>query len=194
MILVQRCGTDGTQFAAGQGRLQDVGGIHSPLAAAGTHQRVYLVDEQDDASLGLRHLVDDRLQTFLELALVLGTGHQCAHVERVELLVLQVLGHVATHDALGQSLGNGRLARARLANQDGVVLRAPAQNLQHAAYLVVASDDRVQLALTGQVDQVLGILLQTLVVVVSRLRLYLLSLAQFVDGGAQVFLRASGIL
>ena len=169
LILVERGGSDGAQFAACQCGLQDVGSVHGPLAAAGTHQRVYLVDEEDDASLGLRHLVDDALQSLLELTLVFGTGHQCPHVERVELLVLQVLGHVAAHDAPGQSLDDGRLARSRFTYQDGVVLGASAQYLQHAAYLVVAPDDGVELALPGQLHQVFGIFLQRLVVVVGTL-------------------------
>ena len=114
LVFVQCRGTDGTQFAASQGRLQDVGSIHGTLATAGTHQRVNLVDEQDDTPFGLRHLVDDTLQAFLKLALVLGTGHQGTHVERVELLVLQVLGHVATDDTSGQSFYDGCLTRTRL--------------------------------------------------------------------------------
>ena len=194
LVFVQRRGTDGTQLATRQGGLQDVGGIHGALAAAGTYQRVYLVDEEDDAPVGLRHLVDDGFQSLLKLTLVLRASHQGTHVQRVELLVFQVLGHVATPYALCQPLGNGRLARARLTYQYGVVFRAAREYLQHAAYLVVTSDDGVQLALTRQVHQVLGILLQALVVVVSRLRLHLLPLAKSLDGSPQVLLRTACIL
>ena len=128
-----------------------------------------LVDEEDDATLGLRHLVDDRLQTLLELTLILRTSDQRTHIERVELLVLQVLRHVATNDTACQSFDDGGLTRTRLTNQNRVVLRTTRQDLQHATNLVVTSDDRVELTLTSQVDQILGILLQRLVVVVGRL-------------------------
>ena len=72
------------------------------------------IDEEDDAALGLCHLVDDALQTLLKLALVFGTSYQRTHVERIELLVLQVLGYVATDDTSGQALDNGGLTSAWL--------------------------------------------------------------------------------
>ena len=48
-------------------------------------------------------------------------------------LPLQRLRHVAVDDLLRQSLDDGRLADAGLADQHRVVLGAPAQHLQHAA-------------------------------------------------------------
>ena len=75
---------------------------------------------------GLGDLLQHRLQPLLELAAVLGAGDHRAQVERDDALVLQPLGHVAAHDALGQALDDGRLADARLADQDRVVLGAPA--------------------------------------------------------------------
>jgi len=114
LVLVECRGSDGSEFAAGQRGLENVGGIHRSLSAAGTHEGVYLVDEQYDVAFGVCHLFDDALEPFLKLTLVFRSGHQGTHVERVELLVLQVLGHVATHDALGQSLNDGCLARSRL--------------------------------------------------------------------------------
>ena len=44
-------------------------------------------------------------------------------------LVLEPLGHVAANDALGQPFDDGGLAHARLADQHGVVLGAPRQDL-----------------------------------------------------------------
>ena len=41
-------GGDGAQFAARQGRLEQVGGIALACLAAGADQRVRLVDEQND--------------------------------------------------------------------------------------------------------------------------------------------------
>ena len=60
-----------------------------------------LVNEEDDLALGLSDLVDDRLEPLLKFALILCSGDEGSHIERVDLLHLQILGHVATHDALG---------------------------------------------------------------------------------------------
>ena len=123
LVFVQRGSTDGTQLTTCQGRLQDVSSIHGSLAAAGSHQRMNLVDEEDDFAFGLRHLLHDALQSLLELTFVLRTCQQCTHVEREELLVLQVFWHVATYDSLGETFHDGGLTRTRLTNQDRVVLR-----------------------------------------------------------------------
>ena len=182
LVFVQRRGTDGAQLASRKGRLQDVGGIHGTLRSTGTHQRVDLVDEEYDAALALGHLVHHALQSLLELTLVLCTGNQLSHVEREQLLVLQVLGNVAAHDSLRQTLHDGRLTRSRLTDKYRVVLRASREDLQHAPYFVVAADDGVEFSRTGIFHQVLRILRKALVVLVGALRLYLLSLPQFLDG------------
>ena len=155
---------------------------------------MYFVDEEDDATLGVGNFLDYAFQTLLKLALVLGAGHERTHVERVQLLVFQVLGYVAAHYTLGQSLDDGRLTRTRLTYKYRVVLSPSREDLQHAAYLVVTSDDGVELALARLFHQILGILSKTLIVVVGRLRLHFLPLAQLVDGRAHLLLRASGIL
>ena len=100
LVLVKRRGADGSQFAACQSRLEDVGRVHRAVALACTHQRVDLVDKEDDLPVGLGHLVHYGLESLFELALVLRTSDQCAHVEREDLFALQVLGHVAAHDAV----------------------------------------------------------------------------------------------
>ena len=193
LILVERGGTNRPQLAARQGRLQDVGGVHGALATAGSHQRVNLVDEEDDAPLALGHLLDDTLQTLLKLTFILRTCHERTHVEREQLLVLQVLGHIAPHDTLGQSLDDGGLTRARLTYQDRVVLGSPAQDLKQTAYLVVAADDGVKLAGTGIGHQVLRILVECLVVLVAALRLHAIALTKLADGRQHVFLVHAGV-
>ena len=92
-------------------------------------------------------LLQHGLEALLELAAVLGAGDQRAQVERDDALVLQALGHVAADDALGQALDDGGLADARLADEHRVVLGAAREHLDDAADLVVAADDRVELAL-----------------------------------------------
>ena len=66
-----------------------------------------------------------------------------------EPLVLEALGHVAVDDAAGQALDDGGLADAGLADQHRVVLGAAREHLDDPADLLVAADDRVELALPG---------------------------------------------
>ena len=154
LVLVQRGGTNAAQFATSQCRLQNVGGIHGTLCLSGTHEGVYLVYKEDYLALALCHLGDDTLQTFLELALVLGTGNESAHVQGVNLFALEVLGHIATEDTVCQALHDGGLARTGFANEDGVVLCAAAQYLQHTTDFLVPTNHGVQFAVLGILDQV----------------------------------------
>ena len=65
------------------------------------------------------------IQPLLEITAVAATRHEGPEVEGVELLALEGLGHVVGHDALSQSLDDGGLADAGLADEHRVVLGAP---------------------------------------------------------------------
>ena len=152
-VLVERRRADRLQLAAGERRLEDRGGVDRALGGARADEVVQLVDEQDDvAALGdlLHHL----LQALLELAAVLRAGDERRQVERVDLLVLEEVRHLVRADARGEALDDGGLADARLADQHRVVLRAAREDLHHALDLGLPSDDRVELALGGQLRQV----------------------------------------
>src|SRR5437016_939786 len=160
-VLVEGRRADRLQLAAGQRRLQDRGGVDRALGGARADEVVQLVDEQDDvAALGdlLHHL----LQALLELAAVLRPGDQRREVQRVDLLALQQLGHVGVRDPLGEALDHGGLADAGLADQHGVVLRAPRENLHQPLDLGLAADDGVELALGGLLRQVAAELVEQL--------------------------------
>jgi hypothetical protein len=163
-VLVQRGRADHAQLTAGEHRLDHVASVHRALTGrAGADDRVQLVDEGDDLPGGVRDLLEDGLEPFLELAAVLRAGHHRAEVERDDALAAQRLGHVARHDPLGEALDDRGLADARLADQHRVVLGAPREHLHHAADLGVAADHRVQLALAGALGEVDAVLLQRLV-------------------------------
>ena len=160
-VFVQRGGADAAQLAAGQGRLEQVGRVAAAFGPARADHRVQLVDEEDHVA-GVGHFAEHGLEPLLELAAELGAGHQRAHVQGDDPLVLQALRHVAVDDPQGQPLDDGRLAHARLADQHGIVLRPPRKDLDHAADLLVAADHRVELALPGPLDQVDAVALQGL--------------------------------
>ncbi len=99
-------------------------------------------------------LLDDLLQALFELAAVLRSGDQRADVQREHPLVGQRVGDVAAHDPVRKALGDGGLADAGLADERGVVLRAPRQDLDDALDLLLAADDRVELAGAGELGEV----------------------------------------
>ena len=185
-VLLERRGTDATQLATGQGRLEQIAGVHRPLGLAGPNHRVQLIDKEDDLPGRLGDGADDRLEAFLELAAVLRTGDQRAHVERNELLVLQCFGYVARQDALREPLDDGRLAHAGFADEHGVVLRPPGEHLHAAADFLVAADDRIELALAGGFNQVAAVAFERLIRVFGVLRVDAGASADFLEGREDV--------
>ncbi len=158
-VLVEGGGADGLQLATGQHRLEDRRRVDRALGRARTHQRVDLVDEQNDVAAGA-DLLEDLLQPLLEVTAVTRPGHQGAQVQRVEVLVLQRLGHLALDDPLGEPLHHGGLPDAGLADQDGVVLGPAGEHLHHPLDLLLTPDHRVELALPGGLGQVAPELVQ----------------------------------
>ena len=73
--LVQRRRADALQLTAGERGLEDVGGVDGALRGPGADERVQLVDEEDGV-VGAAQLLDHLLEALLELAAVLGAGHQ----------------------------------------------------------------------------------------------------------------------
>ena len=129
------------------------GGVDRALGRAGAHQRVQLVDEQHDVAAGL-DLLQHLLEALLEVTAVARTGDERAEVERVDLLALERLGHLALDDVLGEALDDGGLADAGLADQHRVVLGAAGQHLHDPLDLLLAPDDGVELALARELGEV----------------------------------------
>src|SRR6266487_240619 len=152
-VFIQCGGADGLQLTAGQHRLEDRRGVDRALRGTRPDEGVDLVDEQDDVAAGA-DLLEHLLQPLLEVTAVAGTRDQGAEVERVELLVLERLGDLALDDALGQALDHSGLADAGLADEDRVVLGPAGEHLHHPLDLLLAPDDRVELALPGGLGQV----------------------------------------
>ena len=181
-ILIQRRRADGLQLPASQRRLEHIAGVQPALSGTGSHQRVHLVQEDDYLTVGGRHLVDDRLQPFLELAPELGPGHQPAHVQRHHPLVVQRVGNVVADDLAGQALGDGGLAHAGLADEHRVVLGAPGQGLHHLADFLLPAHHRVQLANAGQLGEVHAVLFQGAVTLLGILVVNPVRTAQLLHG------------
>src|SRR3954471_21221280 len=144
---------DAADLAAAQRRLQDVRRVERAFGRSRADQRVQLVDEHDDVRV-LGQFLHDRLEALFELAAVLGAGDDQRDVEGEDALVGEEVRHVAIDDLLREAFHDGRLADARLADQDGVVLGAPAEHLLDALDLDGPADQRVELVLHGRFREV----------------------------------------
>ena len=180
-VLVERRCADGSQLAAREHRLQEVACADGAFGCPCADDGVQLVDEEDDLALGRLDLVEDGLQPFLELASVFGAGEQRTDVERPDALPLEAFRDVAGDDALREPLDDRGLAHAGVADQDGVVLRAAREHLDHAPYFLVAADHRVELAVLGCGSQVAAELLERLVGLLRILRRHALPAAHRLD-------------
>ena len=129
-----------------------------------------LIDEEDDAALGASDLLKDGLQTLLEFAAVFCARDQRTHVQREDGLILQGLRHVAADNPLRQPLCNGGLADARLADQDGIVLRLAGENADDVADLLVTADDGVGFLFPCLFDKVGAVFFQRLIGVLGVVR------------------------
>ena len=115
--------------------------------------------DEDDGILVLHQLLHDRLEALFELPAVLGPGDDQGQIQRQDALVRKKRQHHAAGDALRQTLDDGGLAHARLADEHGVVLGPAAQDLHHALEFVLAPHERIELSiarLLGQVATELG--------------------------------------
>ena len=124
LVLGPRGRRDGAQLAARERRLEQVGRVALTGRAARADHRVRFVDEEDDRRRRVLDLLDQSLEPILELALHAGAGLQQRQVERAQRDVLERRRHVALRDAERESFDDGRLADARLADEDRIVLPA----------------------------------------------------------------------
>src|SRR5690606_34191255 len=152
-VLVEGGRADALQLAAREGRLEDVRGVHGAFGGAGTHDRVQLVDEQDDVLRAL-DLVHHGLDPLLELAAVLRAGNHEGEVERDDLLVDEDLGNDPVGDFLSEPFHDGGLSDTGLTDEHGIVLRAAAEDLDDAADLVLPAYNGIEFTLAGEFGQI----------------------------------------
>ena len=89
-----RGGADNLESTAREHGLEHGARVDGALGRTGTDDGVHLVDKQDDV-VGFGGLLDHVLEALLKLAAILGTRHEARQVERPDILVHEVLGHVA---------------------------------------------------------------------------------------------------
>lgn len=99
-------------------------------------------------------LLDHVLEALLKLAAILGTRHETRQIERPDILVHKVLGHVAGCNLLSQALDDGRLAHAGVAQNERVVFGAARKDLHHTLDFLFAANHRIELAVARLLREV----------------------------------------
>ena len=143
--LLGRGGTDNLEGAAREHGLEHRARVNGALGGTGTDDGVHLVNKQDDI-VGFGGLLNYVLEALLKLAAILGARNEARQVERPDILVHEVLGHVAGGNLLCQALDDGCLAHAGIAQNERVVLGAARKDLHHALDFLFAADHGVELA------------------------------------------------
>ena len=167
-VLGESRGTDHLDLAAGEGGLEDIRRIHAALGIPGPDDGMHFIDHQDDVPL-LSDLLDQALHPAFELSAELGPGHQGSQVQQKDLFVLQLIRDVSHGDALGQALGDCRLADTGFADQAGIVLLPAVQDLDHTFQFLVPADHGVEFAGPGACGQVDAVVVQIFPLSVFRI-------------------------
>ena len=160
LVLAPGGGSDGTQLAAGQGWLQQVGSVGAAFAVAGANEGVGFVDEQDDWRNRTFHGFDHAFQALLKLAFNGSPGLQSPHVQGPEFNLFQAVRHVAVHNPQGQAFHQGTFSHAGITHHNGVVLAAAAEDVNHLVDFGIPAYHRVQLFFPAQFGEVGGVALE----------------------------------
>ncbi|CDC75919.1 putative uncharacterized protein [Candidatus Colimorpha enterica] len=151
------------QLASCKHRLEQVAGIHCAVGLACADYCMKLIDEEDDLPFARFNFIQDGFQTLLEFAAVFCAGDECAHIKREYLAVLQIFRDIALDDTLGKSFGYCGLTDAGFTDEAGVVFCLTGKNTDDVSYLLVTSDDRVELLALCKLHKVLTVLFEDVV-------------------------------
>ena len=136
-------GADTAQIPGGQHGFQQIRRVHG-TAGRGTrpHDGMNLVDKENGMGNVLQRL-HNVLQTPFKVAAIARPGQQQAHVQRKQARLFQRGRHMAFGNAQGQPFGQRRLAHARLAHKQRIILTAAAQHFNGARQFLIPSHQRI---------------------------------------------------
>ena len=104
-----------------------------------------LINKEDNLAIALLNLSQNSFQTLFELTSVLGTGYQCTHIQRINLLVLQAIRYITLHNTLCQSFDNCGFTNTGFTDQYRIILRLTRKNTDNITNLCITADDRIHL-------------------------------------------------
>ena len=154
-----RGGADNLEGTTREHGLEHGACIDGSLGRTGTDDGVHLVDKQNDV-VGFGRLLDHVLEALLKLTAILGTRDKTRQIERPDILVHKILGHIASSNLLRQALDDSRLAHAGIAQDKRIVLGAARKDLHHALDFLFAANHGIELAVARLLREVGGELLE----------------------------------
>ena len=160
LVFGPRGGGDGAQFAARQGRFQQVGSIVLPRLAAGANHGVGLVDKQNDGHGRSLDFFNQTLEAIFKFAFDARSRLQQRQIETANHDVAQGRRNVSLGHANREAFHHCRFSHSRFAGEDGVVLPAAHQDVDNLADLHIPSQHRIDFSGLGVFGEIDGELIQ----------------------------------
>ena len=151
------------QLTSCQHRLEHIARIHAALGLACADNGMQFVNEQDNLSFTVLHILQHRLQTFLKFSPVFGAGNQRPHIQGKYFLILQPLGNIPPHNPLCQAFHNRRLADTGFPDKHRIIFRLSGEDTDDITDLRVSANHRIQLLVSGLLHQILAVFFQRIV-------------------------------
>ena len=106
---------------------------------------MYFIYEQNSA-LVTHEFGNDALEPLFKISAILGPGEQGAHIQRKNCAVQQHFRYLLVDNLFGNAFGDGGFADSGFADEERIILAAPAKDLDSPLHLVFAPDQRINLA------------------------------------------------
>ena len=169
-VLVERGGADAAQLAARERRLEHVGGVHRALGRAGADERVQLVDEEDDLARARRSIsLSTALSRSSNSPRYLAPATSAPRSSETSLRSCRPSGTSPSTMRWARPSTIAVLPTPGSPISTGLFLVRRESTCIDAADLLVAADDRIELALRGRLGEVAAVALERLELVLGVL-------------------------
>ena len=152
-VFVHGGGADALQFAAREGRFNDIGGIHGTFGRAGADEGMKFVDKEEDA-FEFTNFFHNGFDAFLELSAVLGTCDHESEIEGDDFFITKNFRNVARGDLLGEAFDDGGFTDASFTDEDGIIFGAATEDLDNSFDFVFTADDGIEFIFAGEFGEV----------------------------------------
>ena len=191
-VFVQGGRADAVQFAACQSRFQHIARIHCAVGFARADQSMDFVDENQGVAVVFRQIVQHAFQALFKFATVFCTGNQCRQIQNQQAFVAQGFGHFAVDNTLCQAFDDGGFTHTRLTNQHRVVFGTALQHLNCTTDLIITTDNRIELTVSGALSQIKCVFFQSIALVFSIRIVHVLSSSYRINRGIDILFGRSG--
>ena len=109
------------------------------------------------------YVLQHRLEPFFEFPSKLSARRQGPHIERHDPFAFEAFRDIPLDDRLSQAFHDRGLSHPGLPDENRIVLGAARQDFDDSPDLIIPTDDRVELALAGQLGQIAAIFFECLI-------------------------------